>query len=289
MRKRNFLLMTALLLSTGLTALAQEKDNASRYHDGLPVINQNIEWQRDVYRELDLRHNSNAGLMLMNEGENLITRVFSAVLSGKVKAYEFALSGNESFSPRAEIDIRDILSDYHIEYDTRATQLNIDNVAIPFNEVKSYYIKENVMYDRVNSRFRTIVDAICPVINREDDFSDATVKYPMFWVKIKDLTPYIVDLEIYPSEKNMASKMSVTDYFKLNLYAGLIYKVFTPSGITLNQYCDSEEAMAAERARIEEELKNIRANSYNTFRKEVKTEKKTERKALFHRNTNTNK
>ena len=48
--------------------------------------------------------------------------------------------------------------------------------------------------------------------------------------------------------------------------------------------------MAAERARIEEELKNIRANSYNTFRKEeVKTEKKTERKALFHRNTNTNK
>ena len=52
---KKILLSLLAFAATSLTALAQEKDNASRYHDGLPVINQNIEWQRDVYRELDLR------------------------------------------------------------------------------------------------------------------------------------------------------------------------------------------------------------------------------------------
>lgn len=262
---KKFVISIAAILMSG-NILAQEDGIlvTKNYYDRLPVISQNIEWQRDVYREIDLRKNVNSGLFVVQNNQNLLTRIFEHIVNGDIKAYEFAINRNEEFTDANVIKLKNILDDYHINYKKNAA-LSSSDIDIPTDEVLSYYIKESVIYDKVNGRYRIFVDAVCPVINREDDFNDKIVKYPLFWVKLKDIAPYIDDIEIYANDVNMATRMNVYDYFTLNLYQGDIYKVFNPAGNTLNQMVNSEEQLKAERKRIEEDLHKVRRHTFDTF------------------------
>lgn len=262
---KKFVISIAAILMSG-NILAQEDGIlvTKHYYDRLPVISQNIEWQRDVYREIDLRKNVNSGLFVVQNNQNLLTRIFEHIVNGDIKAYEFAINRNEEFTDANVIKIKNILDDYHINYKKNAA-LSSSDIDIPTDEVLSYYIKESVIYDKVNGRYRIFVDAVCPVINREDDFNDKIVKYPLFWVKLKDIAPYIDDIEVYANDVNMATRMNVYDYFTLNLYQGNIYKVFNPAGNTLNQMVESEEQLKAERERIEDDLHRIRRHTFDTF------------------------
>ena len=262
---KKFVISIAAILMSG-NILAQEDGIlvTKNYYDRLPVISQNIEWQRDVYREIDLRKNVNSGLFVVQNNQNLLTRIFEHIVNGDIKAYEFAINRNEEFTDANVIKLKNILDDYHINYKKNAA-LSSSDIDIPTDEVLSYYIKESVIYDKVNGRYRIFVDAVCPVINREDDFNDKIVKYPLFWVKLKDIAPYIDDIEIYANDVNMATRMNVYDYFTLNLYQGDIYKVFNPAGNTLNQKVNSEEQLKAERKRIEEDLHKVRRHTFDTF------------------------
>ena len=262
---KKFVISIAALLMSG-NILAQEDGIlvTKNYYDRFTVISQNIEWQRDVYREIDLRKNVNSGLFVVQNNQNLLTRIFEHIVNGDIKAYEFAINRNEEFTDANVIILKNILDDYHINYKKNAA-LTSSDIDIPTDEVLSYYIKESVIYDKVNGRYRIFVDAVCPVINREDDFNDKIVKYPLFWVKLKDIAPYIDDIEIYANDVNMATRMNVYDYFTLNLYQGDIYKVFNSAGNTLNQMVNSEEQLKAERKRIEEDLHKVRRHTFDTF------------------------
>ena len=262
--KKFVISIAAILMSGNIHAQEDGILVTKNYYDRLPVISQNIEWQRDVYREIDLRKNVNSGLFVVQNNQNLLTRIFEHIVNGDIKAYEFAINRNEEFTDANVIKLKNILDDYHINYKKNAA-LSSSDIDIPTDEVLSYYIKESVIYDKVNGRYRIFVDAVCPVINREDDFNDKIVKYPLFWVKLKDIAPYIDDIEIYANDVNMATRMNVYDYFTLNLYQGDIYKVFNPAGNTLNQKVNSEEQLKAERKRIEEDLHKVRRHTFDTF------------------------
>ena len=72
-------------------------------------------------------------------------------------------------------------------------------------------------------------------------------------------------MTLIPDYKNCAKVMSMADYFTRNMYKGEIYKVSNVLGKTLHQMVDSEEDFKNIQQRIENEIKEIRKKTYNTY------------------------
>ena len=238
---------------------------------------EDVVWRRDIYRVLDLTEDANAGLYYpvepLGNQMNLFTYLFKLMMVGPsrggINAYEYRLDGNEIFNDSARIKPLQFLDNYHIFYERENGRVHLDNSDIPSREVKSYYIKESSYYDQATATFHTKVIALCPIMEREDDFGDGATKYPLFWVKYDDLAPYLAKQQIMTSNLNNAAMMSIDDYFTRNLYKGKIYKTTNMLGRTLAQYCSSDSAMNKEQKRIERELAEFEKNIWgNQARKD---------------------
>ena len=228
---------------------------------------ENVVWRRDIYRELNLDDDANAGLYYpvepIDKQLNLFTYVFKLALNGYVPVYEYRLDGNEVFSDSAKVQIRTILDNFHIFYEERDGKVRVDNSDIPSAEVKMYYLKESAYFDDANSTFHRKVQAICPVMMREDDFGGEASKYPLFWVKYADLEPFLSRQTVMTSNLNNAATMSMEDFFTLNHYQGKIYKTTNMLGKTLAQICDGDTTkLSAEQKKIEAELKAFEQNIF---------------------------
>ena len=228
---------------------------------------ENVVWRRDIYRELNLDDDANAGLYYpvepIDKQLNLFTYVFKLALNGYVPVYEYRLDGNEVFSDSAKVQIRTILDNFHIFYEERDGKVRVDNSDIPSAEVKIYYLKESAYFDDANSTFHRKVQAICPVMMREDDFGGEASKYPLFWVKYADLEPFLSRQTVMTSNLNNAATMSMEDFFTLNHYQGKIYKTNNMLGKTLAQICDGDTTkLSAEQKKIEAELKAFEQNIF---------------------------
>ena len=217
-----------------------------------------VVWRRDIYRELDLSKDANAGLYYPVEPQgrqlNLFTYIFKLAQNGYVPVYEYPTDGSDVFTNEARVDMKTILDNYHIFYEEQDGKLKVDNSDIPSSEVKKFFLKESAYYDQANSTFHIKVLALCPVMLRDDDFGGEATQYPLFWVKYSDLEPFLNRQTVMPSNLNNAATMSMDDYFTLNMYRGQIYKTNNAQGKTLAQYCPDEAAMTAEQKRIEKEL-----------------------------------
>lgn len=233
---------------------------------------QEVVWKRDIYREINLEKDANAGLYYpvepVDKQLNLFTYIFKLALNGYLPIYEFRLDGNDVFTDSAKIKIKTVLDNYHIFYEENNGKLRVDNSDIPSAEVKMYYLKESAYYDQANSSFHRKVLALCPVMMREDDFGGQATKYPLFWVKYSELEPFLSRQTVMTSNLNNAATMSLDDFFTLNRYEGKIYKTNNMLGKTLAQYCKTDSAMTKEQKRIEAELAAFEHNIFGN--KEVK-------------------
>lgn len=227
---------------------------------------EDVVWRRDIYREVDLNKDANAGLYYpvepVDKQMNLFTYIFKLALNGYIPVYEYRLNGNEVFNDSAKVQMKTVLDNYHIFYETQNGKLRVDNSDIPSAEVKLYYLKESAYYDQANSTFRRKVLALCPVMMREDDFGGEASKYPLFWVKYTDVEPFLSRQTVMTSNLNNAAVMSMDDFFTLNKYNGKIYKTTNMLGRTLAQYCPTDSAMAKEQKRIEAELALFEKNIF---------------------------
>lgn len=255
-------------------------------------MSEDVVWRRDVYRELDLTEDANAGLYYPVEPigtqMNLFTYMFKLVMRGPtrggISAYEYRLDGNENFSDSARIKPLKFLDDYHIFYERTDKGIRLDDSDIPSAEVKGYYIKESSYYDQTTATFHTKVQALCPILSRQDDFGDGATlsrqddfgdgatKYPLFWVKYDDVAPFLAKQTIMTSNLNNAATMSVDDYFTMNKYNGKIYKTNNMLGQTLAQmvspksdFGNMDEAagdslLAKAQNQIEAQIKNFETN-----------------------------
>jgi len=221
-------------------------------------MSEDVVWRRDIYREINLEEDANAGLYYPIEPAgsqmNLFTYMFKLMMSNNINAYEYRLDGNEVFTDSAKIGKKAFLDNYHIYYERTNRGVRIDDSDIPSREVKSFYIKEAAYYDQASATFHTKVLALCPIMTREDDFGDAPQKYPLFWVKYDELAPFLSKQIIMTSNLNNAATMSMDDYFTKNMYKGPIYKTTNMLGKTLRQYCPTDSALTKEQKRIESEL-----------------------------------
>ena len=225
-----------------------------------------VVWRRDIYREIDLSKDANAGLYYPVEPQgkqlNLFTYIFKLAQNGYIPVYEYPTDGSDVFTNETRVDMKTVLDNYHIFYEEQDGKLKVDNSDIPSSEVKKFFLKESAYYDQANSSFHIKVLALCPVMLRDDDFGGEATQYPLFWVKYSDLEPFLNRQTVMPSSLNNAATMSMDDFFTLNMYRGQIYKTNNAQGKTLAQYCPDEAAMTAEQKRIEKELADFRKNIF---------------------------
>ena len=230
-------------------------------------VPEEVVWRRDIYRELDLTKDENAGLYYPVEPHgkevNLFTYIFKLAQNGYIPVYEYPTDGSDVFTEEAKVQMKTILDNYHIFYEEQDGKLKVDNSDIPSAEVKKYYLKESAYYDQANSSFHIKVLALCPVMMRDDDFGGEATNYPLFWVKFSDLEPFLNRQTVMTSSLNNAATMSMDDFFTLNMYRGKIYKTNNAQGKTLIQLCDGDTTkLSAEQKRIEKELEAFRKNIF---------------------------
>jgi len=226
-----------------------------------------VVWRRDIYREIDLTKDENAGLYYPVEPQgkevNLFTYIFKLAQNGYIPVYEYPTDGSDVFTDEARVQMKTILDNYHIFYEEQDGKLKVDNSDIPSSEVRKYYLKESAYYDQANASFHIKVLALCPVMRRDDDWGGEATQYPLFWVKYSDLEPFLTRQTVMTSSLNNAATMSMDDYFTLNMYRGKIYKTNNAQGKTLIQFCDGDTTkLSTEQKRIEKELEAFRKNIF---------------------------
>ena len=250
---------------------AQPKSNANtmttRAQISFPTqaaMSEDVVWRRDIYREVDLRDDANAGLYYPKEPVgtqmNLFTYMFKLMMrgakNGGINAYQYQLDGSEIFTDSARIKPLQFLQDHGIFYERTDRGIRLDDSDIPSKEVTAYYIKESAYYNQATSTFHTKVLALCPIW--VEDWGGVAEKKPLFWVKYDDLAPFLAKQTIMTSNLNNAATMSVDDYFTLNQYKGQIYKTNNMLGESLAKICGNDSTkLSAEQKRIEAELKEF--------------------------------
>ncbi len=291
MKKILFILLLACVaetLSAQPAARRREQQKAATASDGglsvraqisFPTqkkMSDDVVWRRDIYREISLLDDANAGLYYpvepVGSQMNLFTYMFKLIMRRAVTAYEYRLDGNEVFEESAAVKLKSLLDNYHIFYEKTDRGIRIDDSDIPSREVTAYYVKESAYYDENTSSFHTKVIALCPILKRDDDFGDGGTSYPLFWIKYDDLAPYLAKQTIMTSNLNNAATMSVDDYFTKNLYRGKIYKTNNMLGKTLAQYCPNDSAMKKEQKRIEKELTDFESSLWGHVEKKDSTD-----------------
>lgn len=267
-------IITAFTLNVKAQILAQDTVRQRDWPVGVPMDDETIEWRQDVYRELDLTKPYNAGLYSGSNQEDgttgLFAKVFELAVARKIDLYKYEIDGNEQLTKRNQTDIKNILDDFHINYTSEGNVISIDKNDVPYAEVTTFYLKEAIYYDAINSSFSTRVIALCPVIVMEDEFSDEPVRYPLFWVKYNQIEKYLYDIYTIPDYRNLAGKMPIAEYFALNLYEGDIYKVFNEQGNLLSQKFENNTALAKEKQRIMENMQRVKNTTYNIYYSEKK-------------------
>lgn len=224
-------------------------------------------WRRDLYRTLDLTKDANAVLYYpttpQDGRENLFTYLFKLLLRKQIKAYDYKLDGNEDFSSKNEVTAKQLMDRYHIFYESKGDKVRVNDADLPSDEVKAYFIKESTYYDQHTASFRSQVTALCPVLKRGDsDFGGELAQYPMFWVKMQDVAPYLGKLMLMGSSLNNAATMSADDFFTMKCYKGDIYKAVNLQDRLLSNYCLDDSAMLKEQKRIEKQLTDVQEHVY---------------------------
>ena len=278
--------LAAIFLASGVTATAQvvKKADADRkkkedagvqvtdrqqsFYEVKEISDADLEWMKIVYRQLDLTVGRNPALyypeMPNADGQNLFFIIMRLLADGKIKAYEF-LDGRELFTPEFEIKVGDMLDNQHIMYTEakgsteKSPRYTIEDSDIPSNEVLSYYIIEKWEFDRRSNRTRTSVEALCPVAHRMDDYGGEALRYPMFWVKLNDIRPYLAQQYVFTDDDNNLPRYNLDDFFKLGLYTGEIYKTKNMRNLTLMQQFPEDAALKHAQDSIE-----YRLQSFNT-------------------------
>ena len=242
-------------------------DRASLMFPTSDAMPEDVSWRRDIYRVVNLLDNDkNAALYYpvqpIGKQCNLFTYLFRLVLTGRVTAYKYTLDGNETFTDKNRIQIKEMLDNYKIYYEEKDGKYVVADVDVPSEHVTRYYIKESNYLDQYTNDTRTKVTALCPVLMEVDDFGDVTPT-PIFWVKYDDISSYLAKLPVMTSNLNNVTNMTADDYFTLNRYDADIYKTNNMRGLILMNYCESDTALHKEQARIEKELSDFSDHLWN--------------------------
>ena len=194
-----------------------------------------LQWMKVIYRSIDLTKGKNAALYypeIPNEdGANLYFIIMRLLAKNQLAAYEYLPDGREMFTDEYRIkDVGEMFTRFQLYYTEAkgSTEKNplyeFEDADIRGNEVLCYYIIEKWEFDTRSNQMKPRVEALCPVMVQVDDFTGETMPYPMFWVKLNDIRPYMAQQYVFTDDDNNLPRYSIDDFFKLNMYTGEIIK-----------------------------------------------------------------
>ncbi len=235
-------------------------------------------WMRVIYRALELDNPKNAALYYPEEvidgQENLFRIIMRLLADNQIAAYEY-LDGKEIFTDKYKLKVRDMLDRFHVLYtDAKGSTENnpkftIEESDVPANEVLSYYILERWEFDARSNKTKRRVEAICPVLHRSDDFGADAVRYPMFWVKLDALRPYLAQQYIFIDDDNNLPKYTYDDFFTLTMYDGDIYKTRNLTNKSMVQMFPDPDDRKRAQDSIQNRLDTFDKNIWVPSREEV--------------------
>ncbi|MBQ3604871.1 MAG: gliding motility protein GldN [Muribaculaceae bacterium] len=243
-----------------------------------PVSDADLMWMRVIYRQLDAETVNNAPIFFPEEKtqdqENLFRIIMRLIINNQITAYDY-LDGREIFTDQYRINVRDMLDRFHVLYEEGkgSTEKNpkfvIDDSDVPANEVLSYYIIERWEFDSRTNEMKTRVEAICPVLHRAGDFGGEAIKYPMFWVKLQDIRPWLTQQYIFIDDDNIIPKYTYDDYFLLTMYKGDIYKTRNIQNKSMMQLYPDENDRKRAQDSIQARLENFDKKLWVPDREEI--------------------
>ena len=246
-----------------------------------------LQWTKTVYRVLDLTKGKNPALYYPEEpnedGQSMFFIIMRLLANNKISAYEY-LDGREMFTDEYKIKVAEMLDRFHVLYSEAkgSTEKNplyaIDDSDIPGNEILSYYIIEKWSFDTRSNKMRSRVEALCPVLHRQDEFGGEPIKFPMFWVKLNDIRPYIAQQFVFTDDDNNLMRYNLDDFFKLNMYQGDIYKVKNLRNQSLMQLYPDPQALKHAQDSIEERLHRFDKDLWAPSRQELQAQLDAKRK-----------
>ena len=248
------------------------------FFEETPVSDADLMWMRVIYRQLNAETVDNAPIFFPEEKtqdqENLFRIIMRLVVNNQVTAYEY-LDGREIFTDEYRINVRDMLDRFHVLYEEGkgSTEKNpkfvIDDSDVPANEVLPYYIIERWEFDSRSNEMKTRVEAICPVLHRSGDFGGDAIKYPMFWVKLQDIRPWMTQQYIFIDDDNIIPKYTYDDYFLLTMYKGDIYKTRNIQNKSMMQLYPDEKDRRRAQDSIQARLENFDKKLWVPDREEI--------------------
>ena len=258
------------------------------FYEQTETAESDLQWMRIIYRQLDLQKEKNAPLYFPEEpteGQESLFRIILRLLAdNQVEAYEY-LDGREVFTEQYRIKVKDMLDRFHILYtDAKGSteknpKFTIEESDVPANEVLSYYILERGEFDSRSNRTVTKVQALCPVLHRAGDFGGEPIKYPMFWIKLDALRPYLSQQPIFISDDNNLTNYTYDDYFQMNMYEGEIYKTRNLANKSMMQlYPDPDDLKHAQDS-IQKRLESFDDKLWVPSREEVLAQKERQAEA----------
>lgn len=241
-----------------------------------------LQWMKVIYRQLDLTKGKNPALYYPEEpnedGQNLFFIIMRLLANNEIKAYEY-LDGREMFTDEFQIKVGEMFDRFHILYSNAkgSTEKNpkysVEDADIPGNEILSYYIIEKWEFDTRTNSMKARVEAICPVLHRQDEFGGEAIRYPMFWVKLNEIRPFMAQQYVFTDDDNNLQRYNLDDFFKLNMYTGEIYKVKNLRNLSLRQQFPDEEAYRHAQDSIEARLRKFDKNLWVPSREELLAQK----------------
>lgn len=253
-------------------------DRMQQFYQKNAANDADLMWMRVIYRDLEMDNPKNAALYypedIIDGQENLFRIIMRLLANNQISAYEY-LDGKEIFTDQYKLKVGDMLDRFHVLYTPAkgSTEKNprytIEEADVPTNEVRSYYLLERWEFDAKSNKTKRMVEAICPVLHRSDDFGSDAVRYPMFWVKLDALRPYLAQQYIFIDDDNNLPKYTYDDFFTLTMYDGDIYKTRNLTNKSMMQmYPDPDDRKKAQDS-IQNRLDTFDKNLWVPSREEV--------------------
>lgn len=253
-------------------------DRMQQFYSKSSANDADLMWMRVIYRDLEMDNPKNAALYypedVVDGQENLFRIIMRLLADNAIPAYEY-LDGKEIFTDQYRLKVSDMLDRFHVLYSPAkgSTEKNprfvIEESDVPANEIRSYYILERWEFDAKTNKTRRVVEAICPVLHRADEFGVDAVRYPMFWVKLDAIRPYLAQQYIFIDDDNNLPRYTYDDFFTMAMYDGDIYKTRNLTNQSMMQMFPDPDDRKRAQDSIQNRLESFDKNLWVPSREEV--------------------
>lgn len=253
-------------------------DRMQQFYSKSSANDADLMWMRVIYRDLEMDNPKNTALYypedVVDGQENLFRIIMRLLADNAIPAYEY-LDGKEIFTDQYRLKVSDMLERFHVLYSPAkgSTEKNprfvIEESDVPANEIRSYYILERWEFDAKTNKTRRLVEAICPVLHRADEFGVDAVRYPMFWVKLDAIRPYLAQQYIFIDDDNNLPRYTYDDFFTMAMYDGDIYKTRNLTNRSMMQMFPDPDDRKRAQDSIQNRLESFDKNLWVPSREEV--------------------